>query len=92
MEDDDAGKADRQATLKQWVQAGVDDPESLDAATVYARARKAIDQAVKMPPRAERLAPGMRCLAIGALGAREDATNQQDLRREVEDDTPSANS
>jgi hypothetical protein len=28
----------------------VDDPESLDAATVYARARKAIDQAVKMPP------------------------------------------
>jgi hypothetical protein len=50
MEDDDAGKAARQAALKQWVQADVDDPENLDAATVYAHARKAIDQAVKMPP------------------------------------------
>lgn len=50
MKDDDAGKAARQAALKQWVQAGVDDPESLDAATVYARARKAIDEAVKTPP------------------------------------------
>jgi hypothetical protein len=50
MEDDDAGKAARQAALKQWVQVSVDDLESLNAATVYARARKAIDQAVKMPP------------------------------------------
>ena len=30
-------------------------------------------------------------LAIGAFGAAEDAANQHDLRRDVEDDTPSAN-
>jgi hypothetical protein len=31
----------RQAALEEWVQAGVDDPESLDATTIYAHARKA---------------------------------------------------
>jgi hypothetical protein len=45
METDDAGKAVRQAVLREWVQEGVDDPETLDAATVDARARKVIDDA-----------------------------------------------
>ena len=71
MEDDDAGKAARPAALKQWVQASVDHPENLDATTVYARARKAIDQAVKLPRKAfinltawTYYIPGLSCISF----------------------------
>jgi hypothetical protein len=58
MEDVDAGKAARQGALKEWVQAGVDDPESLDAAAVHARARKPIDEAVRRLRRTDRRTKG----------------------------------
>jgi hypothetical protein len=49
LKDQEAEKAERQAALKKWVQAGIDDPEVVDAADVHGRLRIVIPTAANAP-------------------------------------------